>query len=274
MGTVTVPGNNPPLRNGGFTAALRSEWTKLWSVGFTAKMLWTALLTAATMAAFFCLTTEMTGNGPLAQLSPKEVAGAALLGIDVANIVVIVLAAVAVGTEYSTGIIQLTLSATPARWKLLASKTVIVAFIGLLVGAVGSVLSLGIGQFVLSFNGLPLMSLVDANIARLAFGAVIVPPFYALIAVAFAFLFRNAGGAITATLALFLIIPAMVGWLPPTLQAGVRPLLPVSALHSVAGLAHPDSFEYLPPATATIALLAWCAAVFGTAYYGLVRRDA
>ncbi|MGI5290221.1 hypothetical protein ACQEVF_43725 [Nonomuraea polychroma] len=65
--------------------------------------------------------------------------GAGVLGVDAAAFVVIVIAATHVGTEYSTGLIHMTLTLTPSRWRTLAGKLVTVGLAGVAVGIFAAV---------------------------------------------------------------------------------------------------------------------------------------
>ena len=76
------------------------------------------------MAAVFYLSLPVTQGRGLSELSPGEILGAGMLGVDAAAFVLIILAAIHVGSEYSTGMIQSTLIITPARGRVLAGKFV------------------------------------------------------------------------------------------------------------------------------------------------------
>ncbi len=256
-----------------FAATLASEWTKLRTLRFTRAMLILALVLAAASAAVFLLTTGVTRGEPLTQMQPLDVAGTSLLGTDFANLVLVVLSASAVASEYSTGLIRTTLAATPRRGKVLAAKATVLALTALLAGALASVAAFGVGQVVLLAQGLPAMEVGDPRMARLVFGSALMVPFYSLVAVAFAFLTRNTGAAVAAVLAV-MSVPAVVGALPGWWRDLLQPLLPASALHSLSGSASPNSPEYLATGPAAFVLLAWVAVLLLAAYVAFARRDA
>lgn len=256
-----------------FAATLASEWTKLWTLRFTRAMLLLALVLAAASAAVFLLTTGVTRGEPLAQMRPVDVAGTSLLGADFANLVLVVLSASAVASEYSTGLIRPTLAATPRRGKVLTAKATVLALTALLAGALASVAAFGVGQVVLLAQGLPAMEVRDPRLLRLVFGSALMVPFYSLVAVAFAFLTRNTGAAVAAVLAI-MSVPALVGALPGWWRELLQALLPASALHSLSGSVSPNSPEYLATGPAAFVLVAWAAALLLAAYLAFARRDA
>jgi ABC-2 type transport system permease protein len=268
---IAKPGS--PATAPRFVTTLASEWAKLWTLRFTRAMLLLALALAAASAAVFLLTTGVTRGESLVEMRPLDVAGASLLGVDFANLVLVVLGASAVASEYSTGQIRPTLVATPRRWKVLAAKATVLTATALLAGALASVAAFGAGQVVLLAQGLPTMSLEDPRISRLVFGSALMVPLYSLFAVAFAFITRNTGAAVAAVLAI-MSVPALVGALPEWWQVNLLPLLPASALHSLSGVASPDTLEYLRPGSAIAVLVGWAAVVLVAAYASFAGRDA
>lgn len=274
MTTVTTGRGSTSLASSRFTATLASEWTKLWTLRFTHAMVLLALLLTAGATAVFLLTTGVTRGQSLAEMRPFEAAGTSLLGVDFAVIVLEVLCASAVASEYATGTIRLTLSATPRRWKVLVAKAVVLAVTALLAGILVTLASFGVGQLVLVAQGSPAMSLDEPGLLRLVSGTMLMAPFYSLLAASLAFVTRNAGGAIAAVLAI-MSVPALVGALPEWWQRILLPYLPASALHSLSGAASPDALEYLAPGLAVAVLVAWATVLLLAAYYAaFARRDA
>lgn len=270
---IAKPGIDSPATSPRLAATLASEWTKLWTLRFTRAMLLLALVLAAASAAVFLLTTGVTRGESLAEMRPLDVAGTSLLGADFANLVLVVLSASAVASEYSTGLIRPTLTATPRRFKVLAAKATVLALTALLAGSLSAVAAFGVGQIVLLAQGVPAMDPGDPRLLRLVLGSALMVPFYSLLAVAFAFVTRNTGAAVAAVLAI-MSVPALVGALPGSWRELLQPLLPASALHSLSGSVSPNSPEYLAAGPAAFVLLAWVAALILAAYLAFTRRDA
>src|SRR6185369_10806500 len=100
--------------------ALRAEWTKQRTVAGPAWLLAVVVvLTIAVSAA--AAATSHCRPGTECQV---DTARLSLTGVQVGQAVVAVLAATAVGAEYGTGLIRVTLTAVPGRLTLLATKAV------------------------------------------------------------------------------------------------------------------------------------------------------
>lgn len=270
---IAKPEFDSPAAAPRFATTLASEWTKLWTVRFTRAMLSLALALAAASALVFLLTTSVTRGETLANMPPLDVAGTSLLGVDFANLVLLVLSASAVASEYSTGMIRLTLAATPRRLRVLAAKTTVFAASALLAGTLAALTAFGVGQLVLLAQGVPAMEPGNPRLLRLVFGSALTVPFYSLLAVAFAFITRNTGGAVAAVVAV-MSVPAVVGALPEWWQGLLLPFLPASALHSLSGAASPDALEYIAAGVAAAVLASWTVVSLVAAYVSFARRDA
>ncbi|HEV2893768.1 MAG TPA: ABC transporter permease, partial [Actinomycetota bacterium] len=101
--------------------ALASEWTKLRTVSSTA---W---LVAAAVGCTVLLSSAMAASVDTSQCpSPascqEDTTRLALTGVWVGQVAVVVLAVLAVTSEYDTGMIQVTLAATPRRGTVLLAK--------------------------------------------------------------------------------------------------------------------------------------------------------
>ncbi|HSK90397.1 MAG TPA: hypothetical protein VK875_03700 [Euzebyales bacterium] len=264
--TRTAPG-------AGLRATLAAEWAKLWSLPFTRRMLLLAVALSSAAAAVFTLTTAVTEGTALADMTLLDAAGASLLGADLAVLVLLILAASNVASEYATGMIRLTLAATPRRRRLLAAKAIVLTATALAGGVAATLTAYGAGRLVLAAQGIPALAMTDPRLLRLILGSALTAPTYALLAVALAFLLRSTGGAVATVLAI-MSVPALVNALADRWRDALLPWLPASALHSLSGSATPSAAEYLPPAVAALVLVTWFAASLVAAHRSLVRRDA
>ncbi|MGB3633987.1 MAG: ABC transporter permease subunit [Rubrobacteraceae bacterium] len=271
--STTAERTSAPPATPRLAETLASEWTKLWTLRFIRAMLALALVLSAGASAIFLLTTGVTRGGSLAEMNTIDVAGTSLLGVDFANLVLIILCASAVASEYSTGMIRLTLAATPRRLRVLAAKATVLAVTALTAGVLSAVVTFGVGQIVLVVQGVSVMDPADPRLLKLVLGSALMVPFYSLLAVAFAFITRSAGWAIAAVLAI-MSVPALVGALPEWWREFLLPGLPASALHCLSGSASPSSPEYLAPVAATLVLLVWAAGLLLAAYVSFAKRDA
>lgn len=265
---TTVDHLRPGLRH-----ALASEATKLLGVRTSTGLLVAAVVAAALMAAVFVLSVPVTQSTALSDLAPRETIGAGLLGLDVATVVVIVFAALQVGSEYATGSIATTLAVTPVRGRVLAAKALVVLASAAVAAVTSAVLCVAVTQLVLAAQGVPLVGLGTPAALRLVAGSAVTPVFYAVIAVAGAFVTRATAGGVVVGIAL-LLVPGVAGWFPTGLGRALIPLLPATALHSLSGASDPGSPEDISAGLAVLSLLLWWAAGIVVAHRRLTRRDA
>lgn len=173
---------------GVLAAALHAEWTKVRTLPGTFWLLAaTAVLTvgagAAAGAAFHC---SSAACSPAA--TGADPARISLTGVDLGQVLAAVLAVLAVGGEYSNGMIRVTLTAVPRRAVVLLSKAAVVAGLTLaasLAGVLGSVLA---GRLLLPSRGMTaahgymVLSLSNITDLRAAFGSVLYLTLVAMLA--------------------------------------------------------------------------------------------
>lgn len=255
------------------TATFSAELAKLRSLRTSRAMVVAALVLAVLTAVLFCLTMGPTTGIPLQDRPPHDVVTTSLFGVDAAALLVIVMVAGAIGSEYATGMIRTTLTATPRRARYLVAKAASVALVALVIGVLAAVVSFGTGQLILVAFGLPTASPVDPVNIRLMLGCALEVPFYAMVALAFSIIFRTTAGGVVAGPAV-LALPTLFGWLGPWAQATIVPLVPNSAIHSLAGLTPATDAGYLAPPFALVVLAGWVVALLAAALRFLTSRDA
>ncbi|MGH3568648.1 MAG: ATP-binding cassette domain-containing protein [Pseudonocardia sp.] len=98
-----------------------------------------AVLASVLMALLFVVSLPITQGTAVAALPPTTVVEAALLGVDVAAIVLIVLGASFAGSEYATGLAQLTFVRTPRRGRVVCAELAVAAAVAATVAAVAAI---------------------------------------------------------------------------------------------------------------------------------------
>ena len=197
-----------------------------------------------------------------------------MVGNIFALIVYSVFGVMAVSREYSSGLMRLTLIATPNRSRVLLAKLVLVGGTTLVLGMLTTVGMFLIGQAILGAYGLPTASLADGDARWVAIGLGATMPFFPIVGVALGVLLRSTAGGITAVLGL-LWLPQIVGeFLPMWARENIVSLLPGAALDSLTIGQMQYSPEYSHPAIAVACVAAWLATVIGAAFIVLRRRDA
>ena len=194
--------------------------------------------TAAASAAFgvlLSLTTQATTGRPFRELRPQEVLSMNLLGVDLANIMLLVFAAMSIYKEFSTQSMQVSLSITPARFRFFTAKLAAWGGLSIGVGVVTVSVAYGVSEVLLLANSMPLLSPKEAPVVQMLAGVTAMPVFYCLLTAAAAFVFWSSAGAITFSLGV-LALQAVVGLLPHWVQAILLPITPQAAIHNLAGM--------------------------------------
>jgi ABC-2 type transport system permease protein len=200
------------------TMALRAEWTKVRTLP---GMVW--LLVAAAVgtiglgvgvaSAFHC---PGTSCSPATGADPVKIS---LTGLYLGQVLVAVLAVLAVGGEYGTGMIRVTFTAMPRRLVVLAAKAAVVGgltLVAALVAVLGSVYAarLFLPRGMTATHGHTLLALGSDTDIRATFGSMLYLVLIALLALGITAAVRDSGVAIGITLGLLFVFPLVVGVLP------------------------------------------------------------
>ncbi len=183
------------------------------------------------------------------------------------------LAASFVAVEFH-GLGQTTFVATARRTRVLAAKLVLVGGGGLVVGLVASVTTAAATQGMLALRGYEPLDLTDPGLVRAVL--VLVGASMAvqgLIAAAFAVLTRSAVLAVVLTGLISLVPVSLATFLGDWYAQHVPRWLPGAAVESLAGVAAPESYGYLPVPLAATAVVVWLAVLLGAAALRLPRTD-
>jgi ABC-2 type transport system permease protein len=193
--------------------ALHAEWTKLRTSPGTLALL---LAVVAGTVGLSAAATACSGPGCDADL-PKL----SLTGVQLGQAVVAILAVLLMGTEYSTGMVRITLVAVPRRSQVLVAKAVVVAAVVAVAAAVAVAGSLIVGRLLLPAHDLVL---------RPAVGSVLYLVLVGLLSLGTATAVRNPAAATGVVLALLYAVPIATGVVTdPTWQKHLQQIGPASA---------------------------------------------
>jgi ABC-2 type transport system permease protein len=257
--------------------ALHAEWTKLRTMpGPGWLMAAVAALTIGVSAAADAATRCAAG-----QSCPVDSTRLTFTGVQFGQAVVAILAVLTITSEYTTGMIKVTLAAMPRRGLVLAAKATLVAGLVLVAGAVAALGSLLAGRLMLpghgftAARGFPALSLGDGPVLRATAGSVLYLVLIALLSLGVAALIRDAAvamGLVLALLYLFPIIVAVTG-ADPAWQRHMEQIGPMEAGLSVEATTGLRSLPLSPWAgLGVLAIWAATALLLGTLSFRL--RDA
>jgi ABC-type transport system involved in multi-copper enzyme maturation permease subunit len=263
-----------PAKAPGLSATIASEWSKLTATRSTYTMAGISCVLAVgiTVGVAFAIggTWKHWSAADKADFSPIETS---YIGLIFSAILLLVLGVRAVSSEYSTGMIKITLTATPNRARLFAAKMIVVAAITTAVGLVTSLVSFVVGQLVFHSSGVPTASLADGDAIRSVLVEGAVSPVYPLMGAALAILFRSVTAALTGTLVLTFAPAVLASVLSGRWQKILR-YTPGAASDSLSFAHSSDSSSRLGIAIALVVIVAWLAAFLGAAHILFRRRDA
>ncbi|WP_433247136.1 ABC transporter permease [Streptosporangium sp. CA-135522] len=240
---------------------LHAEWTKLRTVTGTGRLLFavvalTVAMSAAAAATVFC---PSAGCG-------YDVPKLSLIGVQVGQAAVAILAVLAISGEYGTGMIRTTLAAMPRRAAVLAAKAAVLAGLTLAAGTVAVLGSVLTGRLILPGKGFtpahghPLLSLADGPTLRAAVGSVLYLALIALLSLGVATAVRDSATAIGVVLGLLYvlsILPLMIA--DPGWQLFLWRISPMNAGLAVQATTRLSSLPLSPWAGLGV-LAAWAAA--------------
>jgi ABC-type transport system involved in multi-copper enzyme maturation permease subunit len=249
---------------------MRSELTKILSVRST---YWTLLAQAVASigwAVMACAGAAARGTSPGFDPTGQSLLGQVALG----ELIIVVLGALVITSEYSTGMIRTSLAVMPRRGVLYAAKALVFAAVTLTISLVTSFLDFFIGQAILStkhYNA----TLTQPGVLRAVLLSAAILTVFGLLAYGAGAVIRHSAGAITSILGLIFLVPLLAEALPaPWFDALVRWLPGGAALTPIARAATPSAgylfnawgefAVFSGYAVVMLALGAWC----------FIRRDA
>jgi ABC-2 type transport system permease protein len=166
-------------------------------------------------------------------------------------------------SEYRYGTIRPTFLFTPRRSTVLSAKLIAGLLTGLVFGAAGVGLALGIGSLILSARGIP-SALDGGEIALLAGGGLAGIALRGAFGVGLGAIVRNQVAAVIGLLAWDFVVTGLLFGLVPS----VGRFMPTEAASALMGL---KTSGLLPPAVGGAVLLGWTV-VLGLAGLALTRR--
>lgn len=224
---VATPGLGALPRSAGnanFAGALRSEFTKIRSVRST---WWTLLVMIVVTIGIGALSsfgaTKQLHHGP--QFDPTM---RSLAGLYLSQLVIAVLGAMVITSEYSTGMIRTSLAVLPRRGMLVAAKAVVFAALTFVVGLVTSFASFFIGQAIMSPDHLN-ATLSQPGVFRAVIGGALFLTACGLLAFGIGLLLRHTAGAISLMVVLLFVVSILVNFLPSSWQNNVDKWIPAEA---------------------------------------------
>jgi ABC-2 type transport system permease protein len=259
------------------TDALRAEWTKLRTLAGT----WWLVVGAVVLTV-----AASAGIAASSHVSPQGVTGVgqdptklSLIGVDLGQAVVAVLAVLAVSDEYGTGMIRVTVAAIPRRATLLGAKAVTIAGLALIVGVLAVAGCLIAGRLLLpaagldSAHGYVIVSITHGPTLRAALGSVLYFGLIALLSLGIATVVRDTSVSTGVVLGLLYLPPLLAQLVSGPWRRHVQQVAPMTAGLAIQAT---RSIRTLPisPWAGLGVLAAWAAGTLLIGLGALKARDA
>jgi ABC-2 type transport system permease protein len=291
----------PATGRAGLVGTIRSEFTKLRSVRSTYWTIASLVIVSVGFAAIagFAIANNLHNN-------PANKAGMdatqASLGafFELGQLIIAVLGALTITSEYSTGMIRTSLTAMPRRGTVYAAKLAVFTTVALAVSLVTSFIAFFVGQAAMSGSGvsasllhsitIPANAIVNGSPNSVTFsGTIVISPgtvltaiigtalfvtTVALIAFGLGSIIRHTAGAVTSAIGLMFVLPIIVQLLPNTWRWDVVRFFPDAAgrvLSVTVGQHNPHLWSAWPQFGVT---LAYAAVLLGAGAYLFRKRDA
>ena len=313
MTATTAPGlrlSSLPAAAGraGLGGALRSEFTKLRSVRST---YWT-------IAALFIVSVGIAAiagagiannihNNPANKAGMDATQASLIAFFEIGQLIIAVLGALTITSEYSTGMIRTSLTAMPRRGVVYAAKLIVFTTVTLIVSLITSFISFFVGQAAMSGSGVsaslfhtvtipananmspppggpgsgpPVVTfsgtdvISPGTVLTAIIGCALFVTAVALIAYGLGAIIRHTAGAITSTIGLMFVLPIIIQVMPNNWRWDIMRFFPDEAgrvLSVTIGQTNPHLWSAWPQFGVTLIYAAVILAVGG---YLFRKRDA
>ena len=291
----------PATGRAGLAGTIRSEFTKLRSVRSTYWTIAAMVIVSVGFAAIagFAIAQNLHNNP--ANKAGMDATQASLGGFfELGQLIIAVLGALTITSEYSTGMIRTSLTAMPRRGTVYAAKLVVFGTVTLVVSVITSFIAFFVGQAAMSGSGvtaslfhsvtIPANAIQNGPTGNVTFsGTIVISPgtvltaiigtalfvtVVALIAFGLGSIIRHTAGAITSAIGLMFVIPVIVQLLPDTWRWDIMRFFPDAAgrvLSVTVGQHNPHLWSAWPQFGVT---LVYAAVLLGVGAYLFRKRDA
>jgi len=179
---------------------------------------------------------RVTGSGDIGPyLPPSDALGNSLVGLIVALIAVITVAALFVTAEYRRGLMRTTLSVSPGRGRVLAAKVIVSALVAFALGLVAAAIDLPLAEHLLRSHGyappwwLTGTGLLSGTGLRIALGTGALFALSTAVAVAVGTIARRSAAAVTTAIVVIILPIVLMFTLPEGAGQWIQKYTPAAA---------------------------------------------
>lgn len=186
-----------------------AEWIKIGSVRATYGVTLVGLVTSAGFGAWSCASLASDwGRYPAARAHADRLSSV-FDGLVLAQLVFASIGVLAITSEYSSGLIRTTFTASPGRRVTLLAKAAALTTFTLLAGAVTTAVTYVLGQLLLAHQHIQL-SVTDPTTARAVFASVVYLIAVATLGLGLGAVLRHAAAAVSTLFAVLFLLPQLL----------------------------------------------------------------
>jgi ABC-2 type transport system permease protein len=319
MATMTTPNTlltslPPATGRAGLRGAIASEFTKIRSVRSTYWTLAALLVVSIGIGAAITGGSAANFSHNLANKAGFDATQTSLVAFfEIGQLIIAVIAALAITSEYSTGMIRTSLTAQPRRGTVYAAKAIVLTSLTLIVSLITSFIAFFVGQALLSSSGVSASLFHSVTIPQNAnvtcpqkglggggglppgckvvfsgtdvispttvlfaiIGCALFVTLVAIIAFGIGAIVRHTAGAIAIAIAALFIIPVLEQALPSQWRWDIMRFLPDAANQVVSVTIGNNANQHLWSAWPQLGVTAlWAVALIGAGAYLFRKRDA
>jgi ABC-2 type transport system permease protein len=204
---------------------VRSEFTKIRS---TRSTYWALLAVIVATVGFGALASWGAAHSHNPGGPGFDATQQSLGGLYISQLIIAVLGALTITSEYSTGMVRTSLSALPRRGTVFAAKGIVFTVVALVTGLVTTFASFFLGQALMSGQHIN-ATLGQPGVLRAVIGGALFLTVCGLLAFGLGMILRHTAGAITAAIGLLFVLSVVVHFLPDSWQAHVDKWMPALA---------------------------------------------
>ena len=251
-------------------SVVRSEWIKFRSV--RSNMI-TLVAAGVVLVGFGALFASLAGRSNA--VGPSNAGSDALSttfgALDLTQLILGVLGALFIASEYSSGMIRTMFTAVATRVPVLRAKALVLGAGAWGVMTAAAFAAFFIGQAVYAGSGRT-FALTDPGVLRSVLGVGVYGAGVVLIGLALGFLLRSTAAAIGTLVGVLMLAPGLVSLLPGGISTPLGKILPSNAGSAFTSVI--QSSDRLTPAVGFAVFAVWVVGLLVTAAVVLKRRDA
>ena len=271
----------PAAGRAGLRGAIASEFTKIRSVRSTYWALAALLIVSVGIGAAISAASaaDLRANpGDKAGFDATQVSLIAFF--ELGQLIIAVIGALVITSEYSTGMIRASLTALPRRSAVYAAKAIVLTSVTLAVSLVTSFIAFFLGQAILSGSGVgaSLLGSTEGVSPGTVLAAIIGTALFVTVVAVIAFgagaIIRHTAGTITTVIGAMFVVPIIVQILPHTWRWDLMRFMPDAAgrvISVTVGRDNPHLWSAWPQFLVTTA---YAVVLLGIGGYLFRKRDA